>query len=153
MLQVASADNNSTEAAPAAALVATVVAPSNRNMLNVEANYVSHANDKWKLIIMTIGLETEIDVDSSSWNSIPRCEIKPRKKDFQDKVKRCGIMSLPPPCPNNWDINQCITWLKENPVSGDDELRFLQQKSECVCRALRCMETEAAMNNKLTCTG
>ena len=87
MSQVASADDNSTGAAPAAAPVATVVAPSNRNMLNSEANYVSHANDKRKLIVMTIGLETEIDADSPPWNSIPRREIKPRKKDFQDEVK------------------------------------------------------------------
>ena len=50
-------------------------------------------------------------------------------------------------------MNQCVTWLKENPVSGDDELLFLQQESECVCQALRRVETEAAMNNELTCTG
>ena len=153
MSQVASADDNSTGAAPAAAPVATVVAPSNRNMSNAEANYVSHANDKRKLIVMTIGLETEIDADSPPWNSIPRREIKPRKKDFQDEAKRRGTTSLPPPRPNNWDVNQCVTWLKENPVSCDDELRFLQQESECVCQALRRAETEAAMNNELTHTG
>ena len=112
MSQVASADDNSTGAAPAATPVATVVAPSNRNMSNAEANYVSHApaaapvatvvapsnknmsnaeanyvshgNDKRKLIVMTNGLETEIDADSSPWNNIPRREIKPRNKDFQD---------------------------------------------------------------------
>ena len=153
MSQVASADDNSTAAAAAAAPAAAVVAPSIRNMSIAEANYVSHANAKWKLIVMMIGLETEIDADSPPWNSIPRNEIKPRKKDFQDEVKQCGTMSLPPPHPNNWDVNQYITWLKENPISGDDELLFLQQESECVCQALRCAETEAALNNKLMHTG
>ena len=153
MSQVASADDNSTGAAPAAAPVAAVVAPSVRNMSNAEANYISHANGKQKLIVMVIGLETEIDADSPPWNSIPRREIKPRKKDFQDEVKRCGTMSLPLPRPNNWDVNQCVTWLKENPVSGDDELLFLRQESKCVCQALRRVETEAALNNELTHTG
>ena len=147
------AEANYVSHAPAAAPVATVVAPSNRNMSNAEANYVSHGNDKRKLIVMTIGLETEIDADSSPWNSIPRREIKPRKKDFQDEVKRRGTTSLPPPRPNNWDVNQCITWLKENPLSGDDDLLFLRQESERVCQALRRAETETAMNNELTRTG
>ena len=51
MSQIASADDNSAGAAPAATPVATVVAPSNRNMSNAEANYISraetHRHDDW----------------------------------------------------------------------------------------------------------
>eukprot|EP00977_Amphora_coffeiformis_P003886 scaffold770_cov76-Amphora_coffeaeformis.AAC.1 len=118
-----------------------------------ESHYINSNNDKRTLIVLTIGSIKEIDPDTPPWNTIQRRDIKPRKKDLQDEVKRRSKDMAIPPRPNNWDVNSCLDWLKAHPLNEEDDLSFLDKERTRLERVLQAAAQEADVSANLTRAG
>ena len=118
-----------------------------------EAHYVANNNDKRTLIVLSIGSEYEIDPDTSPWNTVQRRDIKPKKKDLQDEVKRRSEDMAIPPRPKHWDVAACISWLKAHPITAESDILFIKKESSRVRTVLEEANREAEMNESLTRAG
>lgn len=127
--------------------------PVARQASDAETWYISNGNDKRTLIALSVGCDDEIDPDTAPWNTIPRRDVKPRKKDLQSEVKRRSENEINPPRPNNWDVNTCMEWLKLHPVTANADLSFIKEESSRIQKILDEANREAAMNESLTRVG
>jgi hypothetical protein len=98
-----------------------------------ELNYNVKGYQKPILFVMCIGLKDSsgsplIDLATTPWSKLKKQEIKPSHKDHTDEILRRSTPTKTSRC-SNWRLSKCIDWLKDNPISFEDDIRFLV--SEC----------------------
>ena len=131
---------------------ASVSAADNRTSA-AELCYISNNNHKKTLIVLSIGSEHEINTEEDPWKSLQRRDIKPKKKDLQAEVKRRSSNFAVPPRPNNWDVNACLEWLKNNPITDENDLLFIKNESARIRVLVEKANQEAVLNETLTRAG
>jgi hypothetical protein len=83
---------------------------------------------------MCIGVTNDVgdsifDIDKSPFSTLKRRDIKPTSQGLKDEVaRRCGLSKIKTPKCNNWSVERVINWLRNNPITGENEVAFLNKE-------------------------
>jgi hypothetical protein len=103
---------------------------------------VEQSNRLTALFALCIGLEEThdngsrkplLDLNEEPFKFLKKKEIKPSVDCLRDEVKRRSgraPINTKPPKPNGWNASKCIEWLKENPITSEDDIAFLKTKAK-----------------------
>lgn len=110
-----------------------------------EQEYADKGYSKLCLYLLSIGQTTSegldlIDIDDEPWKSIKRKEIKPQAKHFSAEILRRAKLNCTDkkfmPRPANWNSEQQTKWLKDQPIVGESDCKFIRYEVDRVRKIL-----------------
>ena len=116
----------------------------NAGTCEAERFLVEQSNRWTTLFALCIGLDETLDdgltkkplldLNESPFKSLKKKDIKPSLECLKEEVKRRSGLEVNRakniPKPNGWSAPKCIEWLKDNPITTNDDVAFLYRKEK-----------------------
>jgi hypothetical protein len=103
------------------------------NLSPAEQHFTIKSYSPKILFVMSIGLKDAagnelVDLEQPPWSNQKKKDIKPNLKDQSEEILRRSAADLKPPKCSNWKAHVCTQWLKDHPVTGEADVKFLRER-------------------------
>jgi hypothetical protein len=103
------------------------------NLSPAEQHFTIKSYSPKILFVMSIGLKDAagnelVDLEQPPWSNHKKKDIKPNLKDQSEEILCRSAADLKPPNCSNWKAHVCTQWLKDHPVTGEADVKFLRER-------------------------